>query len=505
MTQWGPAGRPMSRWATRFWGGVGQRIIDSGALDSLTTKAGQTADESARLNEYDLRWAYFYNDDLYGRLQRAGLIEKSMPTEWNPIPVVVAFYVANTLSGNLSVQPASEAADAAALSAAVAQIWRWSNWPALRRKVATAGAVLRDVFVKVAERVPMADARATAVYLQDIVPSTARWWDADERDFLTAIRIDTPRLTSVFTGEEFRHVLVEVWRKDWGDGIGGVRYFELPAGQMVLDDRQATPKRAMTFEELGYDFIPIVWARVDTHWRQQVAGIDRYNALAWQAARLNRPLVIVSANMTDAVGRPLAAPLGTAEGMETLYEEEGDGVLGVVRMPGKATMTYAGNPIDFAALNLRMSEVREGVIASLPEFRVGTLDASTQLATETLELLLSHAGQRVLEMREGLERMLARAQMMAISIAQAAGLTPALFGPDVIGTYDDGRIEHSFEPRGVFEKSASARAAEVGALTAAGATIEGAARVAGYSEQQVEELVNLSIATFPEEQRDDAR
>lgn len=49
MNEWTTTGRPMSRIARRFWGGVGQRVLDSGALDNLTVKAGQSADESARL------------------------------------------------------------------------------------------------------------------------------------------------------------------------------------------------------------------------------------------------------------------------------------------------------------------------------------------------------------------------------------------------------------------------------------------------------------------------
>lgn len=501
MTEWTTDGKPMGRLAQRFWGGVGQRIRDSGVLDDLTVKAGQSADELTRRGEYDLRWAYFYNDDLYGRLYRGGLRGDAMPVEWNPVPAVVAFYVANVLAGELAVQPVADGADGEALAAAVAQVWRWSNFAALKRALTTTAAVLGDVFVKVAERAPVADAPPAGVYLQDIQPSTVRWWDADERDFLTGIRIDTPRLTSIFSGEERRHVLVEVWRKTWPDGEpGGVRYYEIAPHQLLDDARLAGAVRVVTFEELGYDFIPIVWARVDTHWRRQVAGIDRYNALAWQAARLNRPLAVFQANAEDSVGRPMTLPGRPGQELAPVFSEEGEGVMGVVKLPGRSAMTWAGNAIDFDALNLRMAEVREGVIDGLPEYRVATL-RGIQIAAETLQLLLNQAEQRALEMREWLERALARAQMMAISIAQVAEVAPGVFARERIGDYEDGRIEHVFAAREVFPKSAAAMAAEVAALVAAGASIEGAARVAGYDEQQVEALVNLSIATFPEEAR----
>ena len=499
--EWSTTGRPMSRIARRFWGGIGQRIVDSGALDGTLYKPGQTADEQARLSEYDRRWAYYLNDELYGRLYRAGLYETDMPVEFNPVPMVIAFYVANTLNGQLEVQATQEGANSEGLAAAVEQVWRWSNFPALRRALTRTAAVLGDVFLKVAERRPEAGEGPTGVYLQDIAPSVVRWWDADERDFLTAIRIDTPRLTSVFTGEERRHTLVEVWRKRWADGFAGARYYEISAGRLLVDSEATGAVAELAFEELGYDFVPIVWARTDTPWRHQTAQIDRYNTLAWQAGRLNRPLGSVNANARAADGRPLAVPQGTPAGLEAVYTEVGDGVMGVLELPGATTFNWAGNPIDFGAHNARMEAIERGVVNSLPEYRVATIDASTQIATETMELLLSHAGQRVLDLRDDLERALVRAQMMALSIAQVAGVAPAVFGAEVIGTFEDGGTEHVFVVRPVFSKSAASRAAEVGALTQAGATIEGAAEVAGYNERQVEALANRAIATFPEEER----
>ena len=49
MTEWTTTGKPMSRLATRFYGALGRRILDSGALDGTAYKPGQTADEGARL------------------------------------------------------------------------------------------------------------------------------------------------------------------------------------------------------------------------------------------------------------------------------------------------------------------------------------------------------------------------------------------------------------------------------------------------------------------------
>ena len=336
--------------------------------------------------------------------------------------------------------------------------------------------------------------------MQDIQPQNVRWWDADERGFLTAIRIDTMRLESVFTGEKRRHTLVEVWRKTWPDGTGGVRYWEMPPGGMLADDGAAEPYRASSFEELGYDFIPIVWLRLDTPWRRQVAHIDRYNALAWQAARLNRPLAVIGAGGVDSAGRPLAAPLGASDKLQALYSDEGDGVMGVLQMPGMATMEWSASPVDFGAMNAMMAEVKQVVIDGLPEYRVATPDSGlSQLAAETLQLLMNQAEQRALTMRAGLERMVARAQMMAISIAQLAGVRPDVFGADVIGTYEDGRIEHVFAERPVFTRTSMARAAEAAQHVANGLAVGAAYRLAGYGEAEVAAALQLDEVTGVEQ------
>ena len=495
--QWTTTGRPTSRIAQRFWGGVGRRILDSGALDGTQYKPGQTADEGARLSEYDRRWAYYLNDGLYDRLYGAGLVDAAMPVAFNPIPAVIDFYTGTALAGKMRAQPTDDATDADKLAEAVAMLHQWSNWEQLRRDLTVMAATLGDVFLKVAERQPSPEEGATtAVYMQDIQPQNVRWWDADERGFLTAIRIDTARLESVFTGDKRRHTLIEIWRKEWADGEGGVRYWELQPGAMLADDNAAEPYRAASFDELGYDFIPIIWLRVDTPWRRQVAHIDRYNKLAWQMARLNRPLAVVNSNTTDDKGRPLPAPLGASEGLDELYSEEGDGVVGVVHMPGRSRMEFSGNPVDFGAMNAMLAEVKQVVIDGLPEYRVATPDSGlSQLAAETLQLLMNQAEQRSLTLRAGLERMLVRAQMMAISIAQLAGVRPDVFGPGVIGTFEDGRIEHVFAERSVFTRTSMAKAAEAAQHVANGLAVGAAYRLAGYDEAEVTDAIQADEVT----------
>lgn len=478
---------------SRFWGYIGGQLQTFGGFATGTMRLLLDSSKQDKFNEYATRWTYYENKRMYYTLKAAGVREVAMPTEWNPVPATVAFYTANTLGGSPALVVDEEIATGDALREVIDQLWGWSNWAAFQRELVETAAVLSDTFVKVAERQADGDneldGETTAVYMQNIPPETVRWWEADERGYLTAIRIDTPRLTSIFSGEEKRHTLTEVWRKEWpaekeGEPPepGGVRFYETLPGRPVDDKQLGDPVREQTFAELGYDFIPLVWMDTPTYWWQLTDQIDRYNALGLKLDRLNRPTGVIHGRHTDSDGRPMPAPRIDITEVETTYQEAADGTFGWIKVPGNSQFDWASSPVDFATTRGQMEDVRNGVISALPEYRVATLDA-TQIAAETLQMLLSQAGQRVLELRDNLERGLVRAHMMAISIAQAAGLEG--FDAAIVGSWEAGTLEHAFAERDVFETPLAIKAAQLKELVAAGMPLKLAMAEAGFSEERI--------------------
>ena len=329
----------------------------------------------------------------------------------------------------------------------------------------------------------------TSVYLQLLPIQHVRYCRADERGIVQEVRIDTPRLTSIFGGAEREHTLVEVWRKRWADGEGGVRFYEVEGRGYVADKELPEAVGAQTFGELGYDFIPVVWARCETPWWDATDQIDYYNLLADKSRRLNVALGVVRSNTVDSDGRPmpppgLPAPAVDGARFQATYHEVGNGAAAVMRLPGRAEFEWSSGPIDFAALQRDMEAVWEGVVAALPEYRAATLDASSQIAAETLELLLKAAGQRVLDVRGALERGLVRAQQMALTLGQVAGL--AGFEAAEIGSYEDGDFGHAFAERDVFEPTLAARTAALKELVAAQVPTKLALEVAQFGQAVVE-------------------
>ena len=479
------------RFRSRFWRYVGERLERYGAGRPAVLSALPRAEGGAgrSVAEYVARWAYYENKRLYRVLCELGVTPAELPTEWNPVPAVVAFYQANTLGRGLRIAARDEARQEA-LEAAVGQVWQASNFGRLTEGLVETAAVLSDTFVKVAERADEAGV-ATAVYLQEVAPEHVRSLTVDERGYVTAVRIDTPRQESVFDGRAERHVLVEYWKKEWEDGEGGVRFFEVAPGVEVEDGRLGEPVRVQSFAELGYDFVPVVYAYTPAHWWSLTDQVDQYNRLAWRMHRLNRPTGVIHGRHVDADGRPMPAPRVQTTEQVTTYEESADGAAGWIRVPGNSQFEWASSPIDFGAAVQQLERVRQGVEDALPEYRVATLDA-TQVATETLQVLFGMAGERVLAMREALELALSRAQMMALSIGQLAGLVG--FEAGAIGTWEDGGIVHGFEEREVFTPTITMMAAAVKELVAAGMPLRLAMREAGFGEEALGDLEAESAA-----------
>lgn len=112
------------------------------------------------------------------------------------------------------------------------------------------------------------------------------------------------------------------------------------------------------------------------------------------------------------------------------------------------------------------------------------MDASTQITTETVELLLKQAGQRVLDVRGALERALVRAQQMALTLGQRAEL-PGFAAADV-GTYEAGDFGHGFAAREVLKPTLAAKTAALKELAAAQVPTKLALEVAQFGQAVVE-------------------
>jgi len=141
----------------------------------------------------------------------------------NPAFRVVEFYAAKLWPGVLP-DALPIVTENPAITKPIQQVWTWSNWGSEKQAAARWFACYGDMFVKVATR-ENEIGEPVRVFLQNLEPQYVTDFDADERGYLTYIRIDIPQQrrdgdevkaythTEVWTKEEYR-----LWEHDKGAG-----------------------------------------------------------------------------------------------------------------------------------------------------------------------------------------------------------------------------------------------------------------------------------------------
>ena len=353
----------------------------------------------------------------------------------NPAFRTVEFYAAKLWPGTLPTA-LPIVTDNQAIIAPIQQVWTWSNWGSEKQAAARWFACYGDMFLKVATRDNILG-DTERVFFQNLEPQYVTEFDADERGYLTYVRIDIPQQRR--QGDELKsYIHTEVWTKE------DYRLWEHDKSPTTALSQLGAVRVQRPLSDFGIDFVPIVWQPFKNIGDQRglaaiTPAIDKIDEANRQVTRLhqmifrnNRALWAVSANAMDAQGRPLPPPrLGDASADNTLDVDDDT----IMRLPGQATLNSLVPAInDEAALAVVAAQMAE-IERDLPELAYYDLRAR-DISGVAAELLLGDAIDRLLEGGNA-EAALVRADQMALTIASAAGIVTD------IGTYENG----DFGPR----------------------------------------------------------
>lgn len=446
--------------------------------------AVQDADNFTPTMWYDTLEAYYRNNGLYDAVQQAlhenAIWTPGMKPLRNPAHRAVEFYVAKLWPGPLERALPIVTTDPKVIQA-VKQIWLWSNWGAKKQTAARWFANFGDMFIKVDEKKDD-QGKVTSVYEKNVKPKYVTELEEDERGFLTYIRIDVP------AGDK-NHT--EVWSKEQG----GQRIWKhkQPLGKPLKD--LGEPTEVHTFQELGFDFIPIVHAMFqDVGEDRGVAcfkhALDKIDEANRQATRLhqilfrwNKPTQAITANAMDQQGKPLPPPqLTNRDGATVASGEEletGDDDL--FQLPGMSKLEQMVPDLKYAdalaILNAQMTEIAR----DLPEVLYFELQDKGDLAGIAVQRLLGPAIDKVLEARGNAESALVRANMMAMTIAKQHGLEDF----KDLGDFESGALAHTFAEREVIALSPAEKAEIIKADGEAGIPLEISAKHNGFSDDEI--------------------
>ncbi len=434
---------------------------------------------------YNLLKMYYNNnglyDELYDALYAVSAHEESLRSLRNPAYRAVEFYPAKLWPGRVDEALKIQAKNAKIVEP-IQKVWTWSNWAVQKQKVARWLALYGDWFVKV----PQSEDR-TRVWLQTIYPGSVTEFDLNERGFLDYVRLDVPQ--KVRDGDSVKSMTyTEIWDKK----TQLMRTWLHDKSEMTEATQLGTPTKQAAFSQFGIDFIPIVYTPMrDTGeergrgtFTQCIDKIDEANRMATRLHQMlfrhNNVIWALRANAIDPTGRPMPAP--------TIDKDADDEIeLGgapMVRLPGNSELQSLVPNLSYndalRILDAHMIELEH----DLPELAYWRLRDLGELSGKAVQLLLGDAIDKMIEVRGNAESALIRADQMALTIGQAAGIE----GFTGLGDYDSGDFEHTFIEREVIPTPEFEKASAVQQWVAAKVPLVSALRRSGWTEEQIAEV-----------------
>lgn len=467
---------------------------------------------ASAVDMYRVLRAFYMSNGLYDQvadiLRRQGVWREALKPLRNPTYRVVEFHAQRLWPGTL---PAALPimADKPAIVEPIEQVWAWSNWAGEKQVAARHLALYGDLFIKVAQT---EDRRR--VFFQVIEPEHVTDFDTDERGFITYVRFDVPMLRRLNDGQSERYLHTEEWSKT----TGMYRMWEsqtlVTSSLMTATEELGKPTDERTIESMGINFVPVVHAKFadigeDRGMGAIVPALDKIDEANRQATRLaqllfknNNVVWALKANSLDSAGRPLPPPMIRESDGTT--DDDGTISLGddrIVKLPGMSELQSMVPNINYeAALHVLQDHMLE-LEQDLPELVMYRISESGNLSGRAVRLMLAPAIARLEEARGNAESALIRADQMALTMGQNAGLWD-------VGTFEDGDFEHRFEERDVLPndeleraQSQQADGAALSAMVTAGVPLEMAAmQVWGWSEERAAQFTVDRLAAIQREQ-----
>jgi len=401
---------------------------------------------------------YYRNNDLYSNLgiamREEGRWSASIKPLRNPTFCTVEFYAATVWPGELE-EALPILTENPALPAAIADVWQRSNWAQHKNVAVREGAITGDCFLRVATT------PAGKPFIQVLRSENVVDWDADHRGNITWLRYEE-RITQRGESKTTRHLEVwdivqgetgktaarcRIWHSSY-DVIIDVENADKPTQEILLPV-DFLPFVRIPFRHVGDKFgMPAIWNALDK--------IDECNLKATRLAEImfvyGRPFLALQSNMVDVDGRPMPPPQVKRDGAQVgeasaLSARDED----IWRLPGNATIQHVLADINYSAhLDALRADLDE-LERELPEIAFYGLMKEGDISGRALGYKMLPAITRAREVRGNFERGLVVANRMAITIGQLNGFY------DGVGTYEDGRLEHTFKQRDILPSVESER------------------------------------------------
>ncbi len=400
----------------------------------------------------------------------------------NVVPRAVDFFALKMLPGDITI-----VTDEDPLKEAVEQVLKWSNFDEKKKLYLTDLALTGDLFLRVGI---MPD----KVYFQYIPPEDVTALDEDWRGYLQNIRID-------YEVEDENGVLLthtEYWNKEY------FAIWEHNTGKRTPVEELGEPIFYEMLSAYGLDFCPIVHikfkdiGRIDyrgvgcvTQSLQVIEEACRQATIMAKSGFRDKQTWVLSANSVDANNFTLD-PIKVIKSVEVIEAVPGESQQNVTpddiwQAPAMSQITSLLAGINWDGLQGIVDSTMEELNQEIPALRYWSLKDQANIAAKTVTLLLDAALSQARESAKSFVSGLTRAVQIALTMAVYQGLFPA-----TLGNYADGDFDFDVKAGEAFEPTMDDHANTLKLLKDAGVPLEGAMKLAGFSQDEIDEASALN-------------
>lgn len=464
-------------------------------------------DWSSRRLRYDIYWA-FYENSVYDEMAsnfrdwvknyktQYGLY-KYIRNIYNPAYRLGEFWKAHLWAGATDDIPLifPEGEENAALEDAIRQIWQWSNWETKKDITTLYGAIMGDVGILVVD-----DIEKGRVYLDVIHPGNITFIEKDAMGNVRGYEIQEER-QDPRTAREKTVTYTEIAMRD-GDNV---------VYATLLDGKPYAWSGEESTWEKPYGFIPMVLIQhndvgLQWGWSEVHPGQSKFREADDLGSKIDDQIrkMVEGAWLLAGVSKPSASPTATETsltGTNALNRPQpGREEMPIFYGPTGAEAHSLIGDLDIEDTSNHIMTIIKEIERDYPELRLLALenDQGSNISGRALRIARQPAETKVNQRRPNYYNALKRANQMAVAIAGFNGYGG--FNGFGLDSYDQGLLDHSIGKMPIFAvdplddlELLGEKVTILKTLTDAGASIEQAALLVGFSEDEAAALASVDL------------
>lgn len=481
---------------------AGARAFREAWVTAEIENAADFESADARRLRYALNWALYENSAYrnvhtwaQGYRTQYGLY-KYIRNIYNPAYRLGEFWTTHLLGGLLDPQAGDGSeresavpiivtgANETRLRAAIARVWKLSNWQVYKDTFCLWGSVLGDVAIKIID-----DAERSRVYMDVINPAHITEAETDHYGNVKAYRLDFAVDDPDRAGQQVKYT--EIAERDGDDVVYTT----------MRNDKAWDWTGAGAEWRVPYGFIPLVltqhhnvglawgWSELHPNLSKIREADDVASAISDHIRKsVNAPWLFTGINA------PKTTPTLTGQQATAMQPEPGREEMPALYGPVGADAKALVANLDYEGALQHLAGVVEQIEREYPELRFDNMRVSGDASGKALRIARQPVEAKVVRVRATYDDALRRAQQMAISIGGWQGY-PGFEG-FTLDSYARGELDHEIGQRPVFpadvmeqneEEQAFWQAAAL-AVTG-GATLEGYLRDKGWDDARIQDLI----------------